>query len=99
MKLTHEELFEEFYQQERNKYPGLPKDQFKIICTSPWEFLKQEIKSGALNTIRFKYFGVFQVYPGRAKAQLKKLDRLLEEGQMTEKRHKEVKVMLNRYLK
>ncbi len=98
MKYSSEDLIQEFFEKERSKYPGLTKGQMKSICFAPWIFLKEEIKSGELNEVRFKYFGVFRVYPGRAKAQLAKLDRLLSEGSMTKKRYEKLKIILTKYL-
>lgn len=98
MKLSSEELIEEFYQQEKSKYPGLTKQQFKDICFGPWEFFKEEMKSGELPEIRFKYFGVFKVYEGRAKNLLNTLEKNFKENKITDKRYTRIKTMITNFL-
>ena len=71
MKLLNDDLINEFY-----KIIGssdITLEQAKDICYGPWRFLKEEMESGELSEVRFKYFGTFQVYPGRAKNMLVKL--------------------------
>ena len=70
MKKTSEELIAEHYKNNVSNYPGISLEQAKEICHGPWEFLKKEMQSGELSEVRFKYFGTFQVYPGRAKNML-----------------------------
>lgn len=65
MKLSQEELLEEFYKSFDNK--DTKYEDFKNICQGPWKYLKQQMENGELCEVRFKYFGTFQVYIGRAK--------------------------------
>lgn len=71
MKLLNDDLINEFYKTIGNS--DITLEQAKDICYGPWRFLKEEMESGELSEVRFKYFGTFQVYPGRAKNMLVKL--------------------------
>lgn len=84
MKLDNQQLMEEFYNSIKEDFPGVDYEQLKEVCFGPWRFLKQEMESGLLPTIRFKYFGTFQVYPGRAKNILYNLKKKFEEGRISE---------------
>lgn len=71
MKLLNDDLINEFYKTIGNS--DITLEQAKDICYGPWRFLKEEMENGKLSEVRFKYFGTFQVYPGRAKNMLVKL--------------------------
>jgi hypothetical protein len=71
MKLLNDDLINEFYKTIEDSKITI--EQAKDICYGPWRFLKEEMENGELCEIRFKYFGTFQVYPGRAKNMLQNL--------------------------
>lgn len=98
MKISNEDLLEEYYQQVKSKYPGLTKEQLKDICSGPWESFKEEMKSGNLKEVRFKYFGVFKVYEGRAKNLLSAIEAKFKKGLVTEKRYNRIKTMIHNFL-
>ena len=98
MLLKNDELIKEFYNIEKNKYPGVTLKQFKEICLSPWAFLKEQMGSGELPKVRFKYFGVFQVYEGRAKQMLDIIEEKFKSNDMDSKQYNKLKLMLKKYL-
>jgi len=98
MKLENAKLLEAFYLQEKDKYPDLTFEQFKDICSAPWKFLKEEMKSGELPTVRFKYFGVFQVYEGRARNMIHILDKRFRFHKIESKQYFKLKKMLKNFL-
>lgn len=98
MNIPSADLLEEFYNENKERYPELSPEQFKDICYGPWRFLKREMESGELPTIRFKYFGVFQVYKGTAKAMLPTIDHRVKIGSISKEKHKQLKTMIIKYL-
>jgi len=99
MILSNKELIEEFYELNKDKYPGLSLEQFKEICHAPWRYMKHEIESGELSEIRLKYFGVFRVYPGRAEKMLENLKTRFSKQQIEPKEYFRLKEMLEKFLK
>ena len=99
MKLDNMTLMKEFYDREKEKYPTLSFEQFKEICFGPWRFVKHEMESGKLPSIRLKYFGTFQVYPGRAKSMLKTINDRFKYNKISSKQYFHLKEMLENYLK
>jgi len=99
MKFHNDELIEEFYNKKREEYPNLSLEQMKDICFSPWKFLKDEMESGELPTVRLKYFGTFQVYKGRAEFMLRNLKERFEENKVTKKQYLKLTNMLKKFLK
>jgi hypothetical protein len=98
MKLQNNQLIEDFYNQEKDKYPNLTLEQFKDICFGPWRFLKDEMESGELPTVRFKYFGTFQVYEGRAKNMLHNINKRFQFHKINPKQYFKLKEMLEKFL-
>ena len=99
MRLESRDLIEEYYNTIKDKYPDLTPEDCKEICSAPWKFLKQEIESGELPEIRFKYFGSFQVYKGRAENMLYNLKVKFDNQKITEDYYMKYKVMIENYLK
>lgn len=99
MKLQNNQLIEEFYEQEKHKYPGVSLEQFKEICFGPWRFLKHEMESGELPEVRLKYFGTFQVYTGRAKNMLHNLKKRFQFHKIDPNDYNRLTSMLNKFLK
>ena len=98
MILKNPELIAEFYEKEKDKYPGLTLEQFKDICQNPWRYTKREMESGELPTIRLKYFGTFQVYQGRAKNMLENLKKRFKMHKIDPKQYFKLKEMLEKFL-
>jgi len=99
MELKNNELIEDFYKEEKEKYPELTIEQVKEICFGPWRFLKKEMESGDLPTVRLKYFGTFQVYEGRARNMLHTIEKRFKFHKISPKQYFKLKEMLERFLK
>jgi hypothetical protein len=99
MKIESQELIEEFYEKNRDKFPGLNLDQVKEICYAPFIMTRKEMESGSLATIRLKYLGTFLVYPKRVEATLKMMEKNFKELRIAPKQYFEKKSMIEKYLK
>ena len=93
------DLIEEFYEEVKYIYPDLSINEFRIICNSPFNFVKQVINRGTLRNVRFQYFGVFEVMPSRVKYSLKTLEENFKENKITEERYNKRKEILEAYEK
>ena len=91
------DLIEEFYEEVKHIYPDLSINEFKIICNSPFNFVKQVINRGTLKNVRFKYFGVFEVMPSRVKYSLKTLEENFKANKISEERYNKRKEILENY--
>mgnify|MGYP003641905799 CR=1 FL=1 len=98
MVLKNDELLHEFYAKEGYKYPDLNLEQFKEAVFTPWVFLRKEIESGELETVRLKYFGTFQVYEGRAKRMLINLKQRFTFNKIEPTQYFKLKTMLEKFL-
>ena len=96
--LKNPELLEEFFEENKYDYPDITQEQMKEIVFGPWRFLKKDMENGELGTVRFKYFGTFQVYEGRARNMLKQIKRKFEEQRLDHKIYFRVKEMLETYI-
>ena len=96
MKLLSENLLNEFYNKMKVEHPNISLEQAKDICYGPWRFLKEEMENGELAEVRFKYFGTFQVYPGRAKNMLINLKQKI--NTITEKEYLRIENILTNFL-
>lgn len=99
MRLNNLELMEEFYSEIKEDYPDLDFETLKEVCFGPWRFVKDEMESGNLNGVRLKYFGVFQVYPGRARNMLHNNRKNFEKGILDKKKFEKLESMLTNYIK
>lgn len=93
------DLIEEFYEETKHLYPNLSVNEYRIICNSPFSFVKQVINRGTLRNIRFQYFGVFEVMPSRVKYSLKTLEENFKTKKITEDRYNKRKEILEAYEK
>lgn len=84
----HLTAIEEYYETVKGEY-NIPFEHFKIICNSPFKFLRNIISSGILKNIRFQYLGCFEVSPSRVKYCKKTLEENFEKGLISERRYKE----------
>jgi hypothetical protein len=99
MILKNDELLHEFYSIYGHKYPKLNLDDFKEITFTPFIFLRKEMESGNLETVRLKYFGTFQVYLGRAKAMQANIKERLNFNKIDIKQYFRINEMLTRFIK
>ena len=91
------DLIEEFYEEVKHIYPNLSINEFRLICNSPFNFVKQVINRGVLKNIRFQYFGVFEVMSSRVKYSLKTLEENFKNNKISEDRYLKRKAILERY--
>ena len=91
------DLVEEFYEEIKNTYPDIPLNEFRIICNSPFKFIKEVINRGVLKNVRLQYFGVFEVMPSRVKYSLQKLEENYKEKKISEERYNKRKEILEKY--
>ena len=91
------DLIGEFYEETKHLYPNLSINEYRIICNSPFSFVKQVINRGTLRNIRFQYFGVFEVMPSRVKYSLKTLEENFKANKITEDRYNKRKEVLSNY--
>ena len=98
MILKNDDLLHEFYAKEGHKYPELDLEQFKEIVFTPWVFLRKEMESGELETVRLKYFGTFQVYEGRARRMLINLKQRFTFNKIETGQYFKLKDMLEKFL-
>lgn len=87
---------EEYFEIVKDKY-DIDLEHFKIICTSPFKFLKEIMSSGVLKNIRFQYLGNFEVSSGRVKYSKKSLQENFDKGLISERRYKERMKVLDNY--
>lgn len=80
MKYTAEMLINELHEQ----YPQYTIEEFTEICLGPLAFFKKNMKSPTLPSFRFKYMGVFMVYPGVIAKMLHYNQKRFDEGIITQ---------------
>ena len=93
------DLIGEFYEETKHLYPNLSINEYRIICNSPFSFVKQVINRGTLRNIRFQYFGVFEVMHSRVKYSLKTLEENFKAKKITEDMYNKRKEILEAYEK
>ena len=71
MIIDSKKLILDFYKDHIENNYDITFEECNLICRSPWKFLKIQMSDDRLPKIRFRYFGVFQVYRGTAIAALK----------------------------
>lgn len=98
MKLESDKLVIEFHTKMLSRFPGITQEQAKDICYGPWKFLKEEMENGELSEVRFKYFGTFQVYPGRAINLLNNLKERFRFNKVSKDEFFRIKNMLEKFI-
>ena len=91
------DVIEEFYEQQEHLHDNISLDELRIICNSPFKFIKEVINRGVLKNVRLQYFGVFEVMPSRVKYSLQKLEENYKEKKISEERYNKRKEILERY--
>lgn len=86
---------EEFHR--TSDYNDIPLGEFKLICNSPFKFVRKVFSEGTLKDIRFQYLGVFEVSASRVKYSKKTLQENYDNQLISEKRYTERMKVLNNY--
>lgn len=98
MKVESDVLIKEFKETIKEEFPEVSTETLKEIVFGPWRFLRDEMESGDLPEVRFKYFGKFVVYKGRAKFMLYKNKERLKKGLITQDQFSRYQEMIKNYL-
>jgi nucleoid DNA-binding protein len=93
------DYIEEYYESIKDKYPHLSYSDVEHICRSYFKVLKEEMTKGTLKTVRFKYFGTFNVYRSRAIGLLNKTKKMHEENKVNAETVEYIKGIVANYLK
>lgn len=72
----------EYYEQVKHLYPDVSYAQFDRACRTSFKFLKAQIISGELRTVRLMYIGNFLVRKARAKGLLRKTEMMFRGGKV-----------------
>lgn len=99
MKIESQDLLHQYYLKVRDKYPDLSFDQFKLCCITPFEFVKQQMSSGNLPSIRIKNLGIFTVSRKRAQMILFRMEKQYAAGNLSEEIYTSKKAMIEKYLR
>lgn len=99
MVLSNQELVEKFYEKNKHLYPDMTLEEMKLCCNTPFLFVRKEMESGELKTVRLKYFGTFLTYPKRVEHILIRMEKQFKELTLTAKTYFEKKAMIDKYLK
>lgn len=87
---------EEYWEEVKDQY-DVSFEEFKIICRSPFKFVKEVMSSGILKNIRLKYFGVFEVSKSRVNYCKKSLQKNYDKGLVSKKHYNKRMEILNNY--
>ena len=98
MRIAAEDLVTEFYNKNPELFKDISEKQAKEVCYAPWRYLKQEMETGNLAEVRFKYFGNFVVFPGRVKHLLSDLEKRFLNKQLAEKVYNKYAPRLKKFL-
>lgn len=99
MRIKSKDLIKDFYESIKEDYPDLTLKQVRDACHAPWKYTRKNMASGELPSIRLKYFGIFQVYEGRAKEMLRIIKERKDKEIISKERYEELKQMITKYLK
>jgi len=95
--LSQETVIKEYFSQVRDQYPDLDYERFEEVCRSPFLFIKECIRSGALPVILVKYLGKFRVFSSSV-AKLKRITKVyFDRGFMDEVEYENKIDFLDRY--
>ena len=98
IKKTAPQVIDEYYNKIKGENPHLTREQVAACCVSPFIYLRENIESGELPTIRLKHLGAFLVYPKRATSLLEKLKIQFKEFKVEAKYFFERKAMLEKFI-
>ena len=98
MRLDNQQLFTEFFEENKEDFPNVSYEQMKEIISGPWRQLNRIMSEGLMEEMRIKYFGNFTLYPKRVQSELSNLERRYKSGTVAEKDYIRIKTMINKYL-
>lgn len=76
----------------------ISEEQCLDICRTPFAFLRKCMQSDYLFEVRFIYFGVFRVKPGRVKEAIRGLDKAFSEGKIEEENYQNIRKKLTNFI-
>lgn len=97
--LEHDNAIEEYYNEVKDKYPDIPFEKFKLICRTPWLYIKRCIQSTEMPIIHIKFFGKFRVFSHRVIKSLKACGTSYKNNRITIEEYEARKKFLTGYLK
>lgn len=74
MKLEISEVIDRFFEQNKEKYPNLTKEQVKEIVTGPFMSFRKSMERNEIKVYRFQFLGTFYVSLAKAKTSLARLE-------------------------
>lgn len=98
MRLDNNEIFAEFWKENKDKYPHISFDRMKEVVTYPFVYFRDLMKGGTLATMRFKHLGIFTVHRSKAISESKKIVTLFKEGRMLDRDFFRIKKALETYI-
>lgn len=96
--LTQEKAIKEYFEQVKEKYPGIDFERFAEICKTPGNFIKECIRGEGFPRILVKHIGKFRVFKGKIKKQLENEEAFYKRGITTEEYYIDKKNKLTSYL-
>jgi hypothetical protein len=82
--LSHEQIIKGYWEKSKHQYPDLTYEVFEQMCKSPFQFFREEIKSGRLHTISIKGLGKFQVFKSTIKKMIVETQMFFDRGWIDE---------------
>lgn len=81
------DFLQEFYDKsvDKKKFPDF--EQFKLVCSSPYRFMRLNMTNGILEDFRFIFLGSFQLNKKRIKYAVDNLEKKFKEGNISETRY------------
>jgi hypothetical protein len=93
---TSASVIEEYFEEVGDQY-NIDLQHFKLICNTPFRFVKKIMSSGVLENIRIQYLGIFKVSPSRVHYSKKTLQENFDNGLISEKRYTDRFKVLSNY--
>lgn len=89
-------LVEKFWELKGVEY-GISLEEFKLVCYSPFKYIKKAISAGLMIDLRIIYFGEFKVSGARLKHNKDSLEKGYVEGSISEEIYNKRMAVLNNY--
>lgn len=97
MRITADDLIEQFYNQMEDKH-SLSLEQVTKICKSPFNYFREKMALHELPLIKVKYLGKFMAYRGSILRLLSNLTNKYRLGKMSKESFEDAKNNLHLYL-
>ena len=97
--MTTPELFESFYKDYSKEYPEITLSEMRLICTAPFQMMKEKMMEGNLEDIRIQHMFVARVSVARVIKHLKQIYQRKDKGNITLKEFERVNEMLLTHIK